>query len=693
MKELLFATGLIVAATCYADILPSDRTVTWEGNVGIPGGIPHRTAIYKTIDSAAYGNAATDAASIIQSTINACPNDQVIYLPSGTYRVSTALVINHPIILRGAGANRTTLVTGDRILFSPASGGYPGGAVGKVIDWTAGYTKGDTVLTLASVAGLSVGQAIVLDQHNDTTLVHVPGVGGVQTTYSRADDGNFANGTDRAQGQMNEITAINAATRQITIQVPLYYTFKSALAPQVFFWAGNMKNAGIEDLRIDSRNNSSRAVDFEFCDCSWARGVEVAYPARSAIAFVLYCFRPEVRDCYIHDSQLPFGPTRYGVELGDVSGALVENNIISSVVGPLVTINWISGCAIAYNYIQKNTFQNGAQTAWQFCSIETHMCHSFQNLVEGNIATAYDNDVYWGSGSQMTTFRNRFIGYDGPMDSLYINGTHAVRVDAWNLYMSLVGNVVGCSGWHRYYELDPANWTGQDDRFAVYALGWWDYISDTINYDPLVKSTMIRGGNYDVATNEVIWRSNIPAGEDSATYLTQQTLPTSLYRSEKPAWWNASPWPPIGPEITTGDGPGAHTCAIPAKDCFDHSPKNPDTTLQFNADSCYCTSLAVKVVPPARRNPLFLTVSPNRGTRFTILVQGVEAPFSVRIFNLQGRLVKTLISGNDLKRTADTYRAIWTGIDSQGNRVGNGIYLIMGSMKERRLTARVLLYD
>ena len=39
---------LYQTSSSLADPIPSDRRTNWQGNVGVPGGIPNRTTIYQT---------------------------------------------------------------------------------------------------------------------------------------------------------------------------------------------------------------------------------------------------------------------------------------------------------------------------------------------------------------------------------------------------------------------------------------------------------------------------------------------------------------------------------------------------------------------------------------------------------------------------------------------------------------------
>ena len=94
---------LLAWGTVFALIIPSDRRITWEGNVGIPGGVPNRTVISATITASTYGNGATDATDGIQTALDNCPASQVVFLSAGTFRINSILRIPDNVTLRGAG--------------------------------------------------------------------------------------------------------------------------------------------------------------------------------------------------------------------------------------------------------------------------------------------------------------------------------------------------------------------------------------------------------------------------------------------------------------------------------------------------------------------------------------------------------------------------------------------------------------
>ena len=84
---------VLSAGPAVAEIIPPGRTAPWQGNVGVPGGIPARTKIYKNIvtDLGADPTGKVDAAPIINSALKSCPAGQVVYMPAGTFKIATPI--------------------------------------------------------------------------------------------------------------------------------------------------------------------------------------------------------------------------------------------------------------------------------------------------------------------------------------------------------------------------------------------------------------------------------------------------------------------------------------------------------------------------------------------------------------------------------------------------------------------------
>src|SRR5215212_2319465 len=139
-------------------ILPKDRIYDWSPgvNVGVPGGIPTRSAICATLDAATFGTGAVDASAALLAAINTCPADQVVFIPAGTYRLDAPVdrITASNVTIRGAGQGQTILQAnkaGMRMMWL-GNGDRPD--TGVVI--TAGATKGSSIVTVADTAAVTV---------------------------------------------------------------------------------------------------------------------------------------------------------------------------------------------------------------------------------------------------------------------------------------------------------------------------------------------------------------------------------------------------------------------------------------------------------------------------------------------------------------------------------------------------------
>jgi hypothetical protein len=188
----------------WSEILDPSRATDWT-QAGIPGGIPNRTTVCRTVAPSAKTDA-TDSTNI-QNALTACAGtDQVVQLQAGRYTLSAGIFFNQlsHVVLRGAGPDKTTLAfTGLSACGGPQSavcvlGGsgwvesYPGATA-----WTGGYAQGTTTLTVDSTAGMSsipgaLGNIITLDQREDSIGI-CPQTGG--TGYCSGTTGASEGGT------------------------------------------------------------------------------------------------------------------------------------------------------------------------------------------------------------------------------------------------------------------------------------------------------------------------------------------------------------------------------------------------------------------------------------------------------------------------------------------------------------------
>ena len=88
--------------TVDTSIVPVEARTTWTP--GVPGGVPIRTAICRTVAAASYGDGLQDASAAIQAAVNACPAGQVVSLSAGTFTVNNG----SNIVLSQAGGSSTS---------------------------------------------------------------------------------------------------------------------------------------------------------------------------------------------------------------------------------------------------------------------------------------------------------------------------------------------------------------------------------------------------------------------------------------------------------------------------------------------------------------------------------------------------------------------------------------------------------
>ena len=140
--------------------------------------------------------------------------------------------------------------------------------------------------------------------------------------------------------------------------------------------------------------------------------------------------------------------------------------------------------------------------------------------------------------------------------------------------------MLGKVGYHTIYEA-----TDNNAAKSIWSLGWQ---LSKAGYDPLVKATTLRWGNFDTVTNGTRWaESEVPSTLSiyANPVPTTTTLPSSFYLSGQPGWWTNAisklgvsiPWPAVGPDVTGGNISTAsgHAFKIPAQVCWDKMVADP----------------------------------------------------------------------------------------------------------------------
>jgi Domain of unknown function (DUF4082)/Putative Ig domain/Pectate lyase superfamily protein len=597
-----------------ADPVPASRRLDWS-YAGVPGGIPNRTTICATFSPGA-------TASAINNAINSC-NNGVVYLNAGTYSFSGAINVRSNVTLRGGGADKTIIngagylqmYGGTSVQMSGTNNRNGGTAI------MGGATKGSTTFTVASTANLSVGRMIEISRTDDPSLIPF------FNSWSSSDGRSIA--------QTDVITAMSGNT--VTVRNPLIFDFASASPQVTAYYPATVSMAGIEDLKIDLQGQGGAGIQISACDSCWVKGTDVGNGGNYVIR-IDSSVNLELRDNFFHDGGT--GPNHGGIVFlsdyrnwdggGGSSNAKVENNIINKFYPNIEINNDSSGLYIGYNYAPGSNGNGNAAVKWTFD--DDHAPFPLMNLYEGNIADQWGSDGYYGGSGYGTALRNYFSGYNTTMNG----GGDAVWLMRLAYNYSIVGNVLGSTQQNPVGYLGCGDWSTQ---FHIYNLGYPNmdncgttpatpdsYYPPGGYPDTKVTSTLLRWGNYDYfikATRFVA--SEIPSG---VPVPSDQVIPKSYYYTATPSWWPSTiPWPPIGPDVTGGNGDtSGHVNKIPAQVCWETS--NLKGGGAFKASACYAATASAK---PAITS--LLTASGTAGTPFSYTITATNNPTS---FNATG---------------------------------------------------------
>jgi hypothetical protein len=369
-----------------------------------------------------------------------------------------------------------------------------------------------------------------------------------------------------------------------------------------------------------------------------------------------------------------------------------------------------------------------------------------------------DNDLLHGSSAVGTLFRNLISGWEVGK----IQQTVPLEFDGYGRGFNVVGNVLGTAGYHNNYESSLL--TGFTNAMtSIYVLGWAFGVVGNVTpppvNDPLVESTLLRWGNYDVVHGGVQWNSSeIPT--TGVPFINgnpvpgNHNLPASFYLSAKPSWWPiAIPWPPIGPDVSGGNiaGVGGHANIIPAHACFHDTPFDPSyqttytvTGASWNSGQQLATItigshdlvsgdvITVSGINPPAYNGTFsvyavttTTISYDMPTNpgsyssggtfkypnilnydacncygttsianspsTPVLIQGSLEKVSIGIYDIHGRLVKTITLNRGSGTSESEVTAKWDGTDEQGKKLTNGVYFVKGMSGGKQQVSRLLL--
>jgi PKD repeat protein len=524
-----------------AEALPAERVVDWTFS-GVPGGIPARATVYRTMTPA-------QSAAEINAAIASCPAGQVVALAAGTYQLGQiSFGSRSGVTLRGAGPGRTIIMTAASNAFT-ADEKYFFSEESIALANDAGLAKGSTWITLASAptSAFAVGNLVMIDQADSPDALGSRGVGvyhrsGLTTPWN-LDPTRCLRFTTR-------ITGVSGT--RISLATPVPYTFSQALSPRAMALRNGpgASQCGIEDLSIVGNGTSNRAVSLSGADRCWVKNVEASnFVATNGTIFIEGSSQCEVRRCYVHDCVgFPSQADGYAYFLYYGCGyCRIEDNIAYR--NAYSILNGSAGNAVLYNY--DIDARRAAHLFLEQSQICNHGPHGIMNLYEGNIVQRFQNDGYHGSTSHTTLFRNHVTGVSASVPSP--TNRRLIDLCRGSYFHNVVGNIIGDASWTpSEYEYAP----GEPVLSCVYILGfpgmdsgtmtafttvpWADWSKPTNAPDADVAATLLRHGNYDYLNRDTVWSEGIAARD----------LPASLVYSTKPAYFGTLQWPPIGPDVS-----------------------------------------------------------------------------------------------------------------------------------------------
>lgn len=626
----------------WTGILASDRADANWPNAGA------------TIPTGPFSNCATQPSSNTPAAISAAFTADAgggsycqINIPAGTFTVSGSFILQYAgkanVILNGAGPNSTFFIW---------NGGSTTNCVGfggtMICPWNGDssinsgsihmangpfavsgtLSQGSTSITLASYANLKVGSEIQIMQ-NDPASDN--GNAWFCQTSSQTNQCSQQGGAQapigKTETQMVTIASCGSSTfgaacstGSVTITPGIKAPNWSAGNSPVAYWSSSLplSNVGMQNMSFDVSGISTKFI-FQCQQCSnvWGMNLRTVNGTVAGQAAVIH-LNAVASNHVTFENDYMYGSNPqsegYGIDFeSGTSDSLALNNIGQHVATSYITETAI-GNVFAYNEAVDNYFGSG----WQQCDELHHAGGDYYNLWEGNVGICAGGDDVHGTHLWNTWYRTYLSGFDPNAADPKYDNVQAYTDMAYSRYANIVASVLGTSGKNTTYQItgasgNPTNCTsaasgnifqfnyGDQNNRPYNSSACADSPSGVIDNDPLVASTVMRWGNWDIVHNAVQENSSETASS-APVYpglsSPSTTFPASFIFNSTPSWWNfpsgsASPFPGIGPDITGGNisGTGGHANLNPAANCALNvmriNPNGSTGPVSYNPALCY----------------------------------------------------------------------------------------------------------
>jgi hypothetical protein len=378
-------------------LIPPDQLTTSTPGVfcGVIGGIPTDRNTLIDVTQAPYNadnTGTSDASSAIQAAIDAAASGEVVYLPTGTYRIDSTLVMSTTFSgksFRGDGMDLTIIdARCSEVIRVGSFSGYT--TYDPPVLVTSGLSKDSQSVDVSeATTDFTVGDLVLFLIENDASLP-------VASVY------NYDVWTNESpMRQLVKLVSKDADT--LNFFPPLYDGYgEGALTVRVIRQTFKAQGIGIEELTIDCTNynggggttGSFAGLQMKQCSGSWVLNVR-SKKAYNYGMFLADCLNCEVRGCY--SGNLKGSGSNGAAYLLNTWACLYEDNIAVQAF-PLIEVSVGSaGNVFSYNY-------GGVDGAWN----TNHAPHNNFNIHEGNAVAYQISDGYFGSEGNLTLFRNFF---------------------------------------------------------------------------------------------------------------------------------------------------------------------------------------------------------------------------------------------------------------------------------------------
>jgi parallel beta-helix repeat protein len=252
-----------------------------------------------------------------------------------------------------------------------------------------------------------------------------------------------------------------------------------------------VENVGFENFSLKVVDSTITQHNFLFINAahSWIKNVKSEYTGRYHVSIVR-SLKITIKDSYFYKSySYAGGGHGYGVECGyHATNCLIENNIFHTLRHAMMAHLGANGNVFAYNYSLKPTWEENNLTP---PDISVHGHYPFYNLFEGNSIEKIACTDYWGkAGPENTFYRNEVRG-----NGIFVNNADNTII---------IGNKFS-------------------SKKAVIS----------------IKNSKNIKARHNIIGNKIISPIHGP-------------LPSSLYLSEKPLFFQKLKWPPYGDKNKSG---------------------------------------------------------------------------------------------------------------------------------------------